>query len=157
LSPTRSLGPPWIQIDIQDTYKFRFGLSTYALKYDAIKFPMAPVPGPTKIGFGQNCRNNFNIWSPTHSGAIHIKTNAQVTYDIQLGHSWTPWKVKEIASPIELVPCPNSSGINRKHLKNWTSRICLAVAPSFLAFGPCIVSSPLGLHPGGTCTSLYPL
>jgi hypothetical protein len=26
-----------------------------------------------------------------------------------LGHSWTPWKGKEINFPMELVSCPNSS------------------------------------------------
>jgi hypothetical protein len=29
-SPTRSLGPPHIQIDIQNAYDLRFGRSTYA-------------------------------------------------------------------------------------------------------------------------------
>jgi hypothetical protein len=55
---------------------------------------------------------------------------------------------KEIVFPMELVPCPNSSGSNGNHRNNWTSRICLGAALSYLAFGPCIMSSPLGLHPG---------
>jgi hypothetical protein len=55
---------------------------------------MAPVPGPTKIEMDQNCQNNFNIQSPTHPGVVHTKTDAQVTYDIQLGRSWTLGKVK---------------------------------------------------------------
>jgi hypothetical protein len=79
---------------------------------------MALVPGPTKIRFDQNCQNNFNIQSPSCSRVVYIKIDAQIAYDMQLGHSWTPWKFKEIASPMELVPCPNSSGINRKHQKN---------------------------------------
>jgi hypothetical protein len=54
-SPTRNSGPPQLQIDVQDAYEIRFGLSTYARKDDEIKFPMAPIPGPTKIGFDQNC------------------------------------------------------------------------------------------------------
>jgi hypothetical protein len=58
---------------------------------------------------------------------------------------------------MELVPYLNLSGINRDYRNNWTSRICLGVVLLFLAFGPCIVSHPLGLHPGGTCTSLEPL
>jgi hypothetical protein len=58
---------------------------------------MALVPGPTKIEFDPNCRNNFNIQSPARPGAVHIKTNAQVAYDIQLG-------AKEISFQMELVP-----------------------------------------------------
>jgi hypothetical protein len=50
---------------------------------------------------------------------------------------------------MELVPCPNSSGINGDRRNNWMSRICLSVVLPFLAFGSCIVSSPLGLRPGG--------
>jgi hypothetical protein len=118
---------------------------------------MAPVRGLTKIGFNQNCQNNFNIQSPTHPGAVHIKTDAQVAYHIQLGSSWTPWKGKEVTFPMELVPYPNTSRINRNHRNNWTSRIYLGVAPPFLAFGLCIMASPLGLHLRGTCTSLDPL
>jgi hypothetical protein len=49
-SPTRSPGPPRIQIDIQIAYNLRFGRSTYARKVTEIKFPMAPVSYPTKIG-----------------------------------------------------------------------------------------------------------
>jgi hypothetical protein len=48
---------------------------------------MELVPSPTKIEFDQNYRRNVNIQSPTHLGVVHIKTNAQVAYDIQLGHS----------------------------------------------------------------------
>jgi hypothetical protein len=55
LSPTRSLGPPQLQIDVQDTYDIRFESSTYAPKEDEIVFPMAAVPDSTKIGFDQNC------------------------------------------------------------------------------------------------------
>jgi hypothetical protein len=115
---------------------------------------MAPVLGPTKIGFDQNYQNNFNIQSPTCPGAAVIKTDAQVTYNIQLGCSWTPWKGKEIYLSMELVPCPNLSRINREHQNNWMSRICLGVALPFVAFGSCIMSIPLGLRLGGTCTSL---
>jgi hypothetical protein len=143
LSPTRSLGPPQLQIDVQDTYQIKFGRSTYAQKEDEIIFPMAPVPGPNKIGLDHNCRNNFNIQSPIHPGVVHIKTKAQVAYDIQLRHSWTRWKGREIKFTMELVPCPNSSKINGDRQNNWMSRICLGAAPPFLVFGPCIVSSPL--------------
>jgi hypothetical protein len=49
-SPTRSLGPVHIQIDVQIAYGLRFGRSTYARKAKEITFPMALVPCPTKIG-----------------------------------------------------------------------------------------------------------
>jgi hypothetical protein len=144
-------------MDAQDAYGIGFRCSTYEQKEDKIKFLMALVPGPTRIGFKQKCRNNFNIQSPTCPGAVHIKTNVQAAYNTQLGSSWTPWKGKEIAFLMELVPYPNSTVIHGNHQNNWAFRICLGVVPSFLAFGPCIVSSPLGLQPRGTCTSLDPL
>jgi hypothetical protein len=152
VSPTSSPGPPRLQIDVQDAYQIGFGLSAYTRKEDEIIFPMA-----YRIELDQNCRNNLNIQSPTRPGAVHIKTDAQVSYNIQLGHSWTPWKGKKINFPMELVPCLKSSRINGNHQNNLTSIICLSAAPPFMAFGPCIVSSPLGLHPGDTCTSLDPL
>jgi hypothetical protein len=76
LSPTRSLGPPWLQINVHDAYQIVFGCSTYARKEDKINFSMALVSGLTKIGLDQNCQNNFNIESPTHPGVVHIKTDA---------------------------------------------------------------------------------
>jgi hypothetical protein len=157
LSPTQSSVPPWLKIDVHHTYEIRFGLSTYARKEDKINFPMALILGPNNIGFNQNCLNKCNIHSPTRLGAVYITTDAQDAYDIQLGYSWTPWKGKETTFTMELVPYPNSSEINRDCQKNWTSRICLGVTPSFLTFGPHIMSIPLGLHPEGTCTSLDPL
>jgi hypothetical protein len=42
-SPTQSLGPPRIQIDVQIAYDLHFGRSTYARKYKEITFPMAPA------------------------------------------------------------------------------------------------------------------
>jgi hypothetical protein len=53
-SPTRSTGPPHIQIDIQIAYDLRFGRSTYARKAKEITFPMAPVSCPTKIEVVRN-------------------------------------------------------------------------------------------------------
>jgi hypothetical protein len=116
-----------------------------------MKFPMEPVPSPNKIIFNKNCQNSFNIQSPTHLGVVHITTDAQVTYDIQLGHTWTHWKDKgrEITFPMELVPCNNSSGTNRNRQNNWMSKIYLGATPPFLACGLCIMSSPPGLHLGG--------
>jgi hypothetical protein len=40
-SPTRSPGPPCIQIDVQIAYDLCFGRSTYAQKAKEITFPMA--------------------------------------------------------------------------------------------------------------------
>jgi hypothetical protein len=54
LSPTRSPGPPQLQIDVQDAYQIGFQHSTYARKEDEINFAMAVVPGPTKIGLDPN-------------------------------------------------------------------------------------------------------
>jgi hypothetical protein len=48
-SPTQGIGPHLPQIDVQDTYKIRFGRSTYAQKENEITFPMAPMPGPNKL------------------------------------------------------------------------------------------------------------
>jgi hypothetical protein len=84
LSPTQSPGPPRIQIDVQDRYQIGSGRSTYARKEDELTFPMELVPDPTKVGLNPNYQNHFNIQSPTSPGAIHIKTDAQVAYDIQL-------------------------------------------------------------------------
>jgi hypothetical protein len=57
LSPTRSAGPPCIQIDVQIAYDIHFGHSTYARKSKEIAFPMAPVSCPTKIGVVRNNKN----------------------------------------------------------------------------------------------------
>jgi hypothetical protein len=43
LSPTRSSGPPHIQIDVQIAYDIRFGRSTYARKVKELTFLMASV------------------------------------------------------------------------------------------------------------------
>jgi hypothetical protein len=43
LSPTRSPGPPHIQIDVQIAYDLRFGRSTCAQKAKEITFPMELV------------------------------------------------------------------------------------------------------------------
>jgi hypothetical protein len=40
LSPTRSPGPPYIQIDVQIAYDLCFGCSTYARKAKEITFLM---------------------------------------------------------------------------------------------------------------------
>jgi hypothetical protein len=60
-SSTQSPGPPRIQIDVQIVYNLRFGRSTYARKAKEIKFPMEPVPCPTKIRVVRNHQNNINL------------------------------------------------------------------------------------------------
>jgi hypothetical protein len=60
-SPTRSPGPPRIQIDVQIAYDLRFGHSTYARKSKEITFPMALVPCPTKIGVIRNHQNSTDF------------------------------------------------------------------------------------------------
>jgi hypothetical protein len=60
-SPTQSLGPPRIQIDVQIAYDLYFGHSTYARKAKEITFPMALVSCPTKIEVIQNHQNSTNL------------------------------------------------------------------------------------------------
>jgi hypothetical protein len=60
-SPTWSLGPPHIQIDVQIAYDLRFICSTYARKAKEITFPMEPVSYPTKIGVIRNHQNSSNF------------------------------------------------------------------------------------------------
>jgi hypothetical protein len=54
LSPTRSPGPPRIQINVQIAYDLRFGHSIYAQKVKEITFPMAWIPCPNKIRLVRN-------------------------------------------------------------------------------------------------------
>jgi hypothetical protein len=61
LSPTRSLGPPRIQIDVQIAYNLCLGRSTYARKDKDITFPMEQVSCPTKIGVIRNHQNSTNF------------------------------------------------------------------------------------------------
>jgi hypothetical protein len=87
VSSTRSPQTPRLQIDVQDAYEIGFRRSTYAQKEDNINFPMTSVPGPTKIRFDQNFWNNVNTYSLSRPGVVHIKTDAQIAYDIQSGRS----------------------------------------------------------------------
>jgi hypothetical protein len=61
LSPTRSPGPPRIQIDVQIAYDLRFGHYTYSWKAKEITFPMTLVSCPTKIGVIHNHQNNTDF------------------------------------------------------------------------------------------------
>jgi hypothetical protein len=60
-SPTRSSGPPHIQIYVQIVYDLRFGHSTYTQKAKEITFPTALVSCPTKIGVVCNHQNNTDF------------------------------------------------------------------------------------------------
>jgi hypothetical protein len=60
-SPTRSPGPPCIQIDIQIAYDLHFGSSTYARKAKEIAFPMTLVSCPTKIKVVRNHQNSTDF------------------------------------------------------------------------------------------------
>jgi hypothetical protein len=60
-SPTRSSGPPRIQIDVQIAYDLRFGHSTYARTAKGIRFPMTLVSCPTKIRVVRNYQNSTDF------------------------------------------------------------------------------------------------
>jgi small-conductance mechanosensitive channel len=60
-SPTRSPGPPRIQIDVQIAYDLRFAHYTYERKAKEITFPIAPVSRPTKIGVVRNQQNSIDF------------------------------------------------------------------------------------------------
>jgi hypothetical protein len=60
-SPTQSPEPPHIQIDVQITYDFHFGCSTYAQKAKEITFPMEHVLCPNKIGVVHKHQNSIDF------------------------------------------------------------------------------------------------
>jgi hypothetical protein len=60
-SPTWSLGPPYLQIDVQDAPNLWFGWSTYTWKDKEITFLMTPVQWSTKIWVGCNHRNTIDF------------------------------------------------------------------------------------------------
>jgi hypothetical protein len=60
-SPTRSPGPPRIQIDVHIAYSLHFGCSTYAWKSKEITFPMSLVSCPTKIRVVRNHQNSTDV------------------------------------------------------------------------------------------------
>jgi hypothetical protein len=60
-SPTRSPGPPHIQIDVQIAYDLHFGRSTYERKAKELTFPVALVTCPTKILVVRNHQNNTDF------------------------------------------------------------------------------------------------
>jgi hypothetical protein len=60
-SPTRSPGPPRVQIEVQIAYDLRFGCPTYARKAKDISFPMELVSYPNKIRVVRNYQNNTDF------------------------------------------------------------------------------------------------
>jgi hypothetical protein len=44
-------------------------------------------------------------------GAVHLKTDAHVTYDISLGYSWPHWKYKDITFSMGPVSYPTKIGV----------------------------------------------
>jgi hypothetical protein len=60
-SPTQSLGPPCIQIDVNIAYNLHFGRFTYARKAKEIAFPMALVSCLTKIRVVHNHQNSTDL------------------------------------------------------------------------------------------------
>jgi hypothetical protein len=60
-SPTRSLGPPHIQIDVQIAYNLHFERSTYARKAKEISFRMKLVSCTTKMGVVFNHQNSTDL------------------------------------------------------------------------------------------------
>jgi hypothetical protein len=60
-SPTQSLGPPHIQIDVQIAYDLYFRRSTYEQKDKEITFPMTLVSCPTKFGVACKHQNSTNF------------------------------------------------------------------------------------------------
>jgi hypothetical protein len=49
--------------------------------------------------------SEFNSRPIRNPGEVNLKTDAQVAYNIQSGHSWTRSKDKEIIFPTALVTC----------------------------------------------------
>jgi hypothetical protein len=60
-SPTKSPGPPHIQIDIQIAYDLHFGYSTCAQKANKIALPVALVSCPTNIGVIRSHQNSTDF------------------------------------------------------------------------------------------------
>jgi hypothetical protein len=60
-SPTRSPGPPCLQIDAHDASNLRFGWSTYASKEKEITVPIPLVSWSSKIGVGCNQQNKTDF------------------------------------------------------------------------------------------------
>jgi hypothetical protein len=61
LSPTQSLGPPHIQINVQIAYDLHFACSTCVWKGKEITFKMELVSCPTKIRVVRNHLNSTNF------------------------------------------------------------------------------------------------
>jgi hypothetical protein len=122
-SQTRSPGPPRLQIDVQDAYEIAFGRSTHARKEDETKFPMTPVPGPTKIRFNQNCQ--FFLISRVQ--LIQELSTLKLT---PRSHTTSNWIVLGLIGKV--ISKSICSEINESRQNNWMSKIYLSVAPLIL-------------------------
>ena len=59
------------------------------------------------------------------------KTDAQFTYRVRYGRTWYGWKDNLKTLPMELVLGPNSSGVDRNHLRKLTSSFYSGAAMPF--------------------------
>jgi hypothetical protein len=84
-SPTRSLGPHHIQIDVQIAYDLRFGRSTYARKDKEVIVPMTLVSCVTKIGVVRNHQNSTDLQNHFSSYATILAWWAMYRVGVHLG------------------------------------------------------------------------
>jgi hypothetical protein len=75
--------------------------------YLPFKFYMVSSPPNKEISrYGKSKSSSCPTQNP---GAVHIKTDARVTYDIKVGHSWTLWEEKDLIFPTGLVSYPTKT------------------------------------------------
>jgi hypothetical protein len=77
-------------------------------RYLPFKFYTALSPPNNEISMYEKPKSSSKSNSaPTlNLGAVHLKTYAQVTYDIQIGSSWTPCKDKDLIFQTGLISYP---------------------------------------------------
>jgi hypothetical protein len=79
--------------------------------YLPFKFYTASSPPNNEISrYGKSKSSSGPTQNPE---AVHLKTDAQVIYDIQLGHSLTLWKDKELIYPTRPVSYPTKIGVDQ--------------------------------------------
>jgi hypothetical protein len=83
----------------------------HKLVYDLLDMWRRPASTGRRLQTCPNCQiymgdsthksnSEFNSSPDWNPGEFNLKTDAQVAYDIQPGHSWTRWKDKEIIFPM---------------------------------------------------------
>jgi hypothetical protein len=118
--------------------------------YLPFKFYTASSPPDNEISWYGKFKSSSG---PTQNpGAVHLKIDVQLAYDIQLGCSWTLWKYKEIMFQMGLVPYPtkirvDQNGQNKLSFQK-LSRCCDTV---FRSLGHVSCLSPIGV-----CPALFP-